>query len=57
DDTLRAHRAVPKAAIVAVHMEALHHTALTREELREYIQQEGIQDHVLIPDDGEILRL
>ncbi|KAF9179260.1 hypothetical protein BGZ51_006852 [Haplosporangium sp. Z 767] len=57
DDTLHAYRAAPKATIVAVHMDALNHTALTREELRKYVQQEGIQDRILIPDDGEILKL
>ncbi|KAF8941331.1 hypothetical protein BGZ58_010772 [Dissophora ornata] len=57
DDTLHAHQAAPNATIIAVHMDAINHTALSREELREYVQQKGIQDHVLIPDDGEILEL
>lgn len=56
DDTLHAHRAAPNATIVAVHMDAINHTALSRQELREYVQQKDIQDHVLIPDDGEILQ-
>ncbi|KAI8601696.1 hypothetical protein EDD21DRAFT_414670 [Dissophora ornata] len=30
---------------------------LSREELRKYVQQKGIQDRILIPDDGEILKL
>ncbi|KAF8929702.1 hypothetical protein BGZ47_000921 [Haplosporangium gracile] len=57
DDTLHAHRAAPNATIIAVHMDAINHTVLSREELREYVQQKGIQDRVLIPADGEILRL
>ncbi|KAF9943747.1 hypothetical protein BGZ72_003447, partial [Mortierella alpina] len=36
DDTLHAYRAAPNATIVAVHMDAINHTALSREELREY---------------------
>lgn len=56
DDTLKAHRAAPNATIIAVHMEALNHTALSREELREYIQQNNIQDRVVIPADGENLK-
>jgi len=55
DDTLHAYRAAPNAAIVAVHMDAINHTALSREELREYVHQQNIQDRVLIPADGESL--
>ncbi|KAG0011338.1 hypothetical protein BGZ82_003046, partial [Podila clonocystis] len=56
DDTLHAHRAAPNATIIAVHMDAINRTVLTREELREYVQQKNIQDRVLIPDDDEILK-
>ncbi|KAF9290541.1 hypothetical protein BGZ68_006777 [Mortierella alpina] len=56
DDTLHAYRAAPNATIVAVHMDAINHTALSREELREYVQQKNIQDRVLIPADGETLK-
>jgi len=56
DDTLRAHRAAPNATIIAVHMDALNHTALSREELREYVKQNNIQDRVWIPEDGESLK-
>ncbi|KAF9117281.1 hypothetical protein BGW39_002385 [Mortierella sp. 14UC] len=56
DDTLHAHRAAPNATIIAVHMDAINHTALSREELREYVQRKNIQDRVLIPADGESLK-
>lgn len=55
DDVFRAHRAAPEATIVAVHMDAINHMTLSREELQDYVQQQGIQDQVLIPADGEIL--
>ncbi|KAG9067674.1 hypothetical protein KI688_011261 [Linnemannia hyalina] len=55
DDTLRAHQAAPNATIIAVHMDAINHTALSREELREYVQLKNIQDRVLVPADGESL--
>ncbi|KAK9663691.1 hypothetical protein K7432_018078 [Basidiobolus ranarum] len=57
EDTLHAYQAAPNATVVAVHMDAINHTALSREELREYVKQTGIQDRVLIPADGEILKL
>lgn len=55
DDVLRAYQAAPKATIVAVHMDAINHMTLSREQLREYVRQNGIQDRVRIPADGEIL--
>lgn len=56
DDILRAYRAAPTATIVAVHMDAINHMTLTRKQLQDYVQQNGIQDRVRIPADGEILK-
>ena len=56
DDVLRAYRAAPNATIVAVHMDAINHMTLSREQLQEYVEQHGIQDRVRIPADGEILK-
>lgn len=55
EDTLRMHQAAPNAAIIAVHMGAVNHMTLSREELSDYIQEVGIQDHVSIPADGEVI--
>lgn len=55
DDVLRAAQAAPDAAIVAVHMDAINHMTLSREQLRDYVQQNGIEDRVRIPADGEML--
>jgi L-ascorbate metabolism protein UlaG (beta-lactamase superfamily) len=46
-------RAVPEVRVVAVHMEAINHCLLTRDELREELQGEGLSDRVKIPADGE----
>lgn len=54
-DTLRAIKHAPKAHIVAVHMDTVNHAALTRKELRKFVKQEGIETHILIPNDGESL--
>jgi L-ascorbate metabolism protein UlaG (beta-lactamase superfamily) len=56
EDTLRAYQAAPKASVVAVHMDTVNHGALTRTDLRTYVQEKGIQDRVLIPADGEALK-
>ncbi|PRB81012.1 MBL fold metallo-hydrolase [Pseudomonas sp. MYb185] len=55
EDVLRASQAAPDATIVATHMDAINHMALTREELREYVQEQGIADRVEIPEDGATL--
>jgi len=38
-----------------VHMDAVNHMTLSREELAEFVENEGIDERVLIPADGEIL--
>ncbi|ASG66742.1 hypothetical protein CEW91_11605 [Idiomarina piscisalsi] len=54
-DTLTTHRAAPNATIIAVHMDAVNHMTLNRKELAEFVKQEGIEQHVAIPADGETL--
>lgn len=55
DDVLHAAQAAPGATIVAVHMDAINHMTLSRADLRDYVEQNGIEDRVRIPADGEIL--
>ena len=56
EDILRASQQSPEAKIVATHMDAINHMSQTREELREYVQEKGIQEQVEIPEDGELLK-
>jgi L-ascorbate metabolism protein UlaG (beta-lactamase superfamily) len=56
DDVLRAYQAAPNAAIVTTHMDGINHMTLSREALREFVQQNGIQDRVRVPADGETLK-
>ncbi|MEO5932512.1 MAG: MBL fold metallo-hydrolase [Duganella sp.] len=55
EDTSHAYKAAPHAKIVAVHMDAINHTALSRVELRKYIAEKKLGDRVLVPADGEFL--
>jgi L-ascorbate metabolism protein UlaG (beta-lactamase superfamily) len=55
-DALQATKAAPKAAIVAVHMDAVNHMSLSRKQLREFVQEKKIQDRVMIPEDGESMK-
>jgi len=53
EDVHEVHKAAPDAAIVAVHMEAVNHWTLSREELKHFIAEKGISRNVFVPDDGE----
>ena len=50
-DVVRVCRAAPQAQVVAVHMEAINHCLLTREELAQQAESAGVR--VVIPEDGE----
>ena len=51
-DVLSVCRAAPQAKVVAVHMEAINHCLLTRQELAAQVQSAGTRQ-VLIPNDGD----
>lgn len=53
EDFVRAHALLPEATLVASHMEAVNHCILSREELKDYVSEQGIGDFVIVPDDGE----
>ncbi|OKP99058.1 MBL fold metallo-hydrolase [Paenibacillus sp. P46E] len=43
----------PAASVIAVHMEAINHCLVTREQLTARLEQEGLLERVKIPGDGE----
>ena len=49
-DVVRVCRATPNAKVVAVHVEAINHCLLTREELAQ--QAHSVGARLAIPDDG-----
>lgn len=55
-DVLRAAKAAPDATIVATHLDAINHMALSREALKKYVDEQGISDRVQIPADGAALK-
>jgi len=56
EDVVKTARAANGAAVVAVHMEAINHCILTRDELRDVLEVEDVADTVFVPADGETLR-
>jgi L-ascorbate metabolism protein UlaG (beta-lactamase superfamily) len=55
EDVIQVCRACPSARVVAVHMESVNHCGLTREGLRQCLEQENLAEQVSIPSDGAIL--
>ncbi|MFP3844927.1 MBL fold metallo-hydrolase [Priestia filamentosa] len=53
DDIYEVYKAAPNAKIISVHMEAVNHWTLSREELRRFINEKGVSSNVLVPEDGE----
>lgn len=52
-DIFEVCKAAPEAKILSVHMEAVNHWALSREELRDFIKGKGISSNVFVPNDGD----
>lgn len=53
DDVYEVQKAAPDAKIITSHMEAVNHWALSRKELKNFINEKGISSNFLIPDDGD----
>ncbi len=54
-DVARVCRSAPQARLVAVHMEAINHCLLKRDDLDHELKKYRLRDRVAIPIDGEIL--
>ncbi len=52
-DVKKVHEAVPGASLIAVHMEALNHCVLKRDELRAFADANGIDECLTIPVEDE----
>ncbi len=53
EDVQKVYAAAPQAILVASHMEAVNHSMLSRQELREFSTKTGMTDRLLVPDDNE----
>ncbi|MBU9673741.1 MBL fold metallo-hydrolase [Planococcus sp. CP5-4] len=53
EDVLQTHKAAPQATLIASHMEAVNHWALSREELKIFAVEHGFSDKLHVPQDGE----
>ncbi|TFE01558.1 MBL fold metallo-hydrolase [Jeotgalibacillus salarius] len=53
EDVYETAKAAPKAEIMAVHMEAVNHWALSREDLRVFAEEKSFAGQLHVPEDGE----
>ncbi len=56
EDLLEFIRLAPNK-VIANHMEALNHCPITKEDLKKLLDQHGLREKVLIPNDGDTLEL
>jgi len=57
NDVIRVCREAPTTQIIAVHMETINHCRENRSELRKVLSSDGLLSRVLIPSDGEEIKL
>lgn len=55
EDVLKVCEAAPDATIIASHMDAVNHATVSRAGLREFLNEHGKGERILIPEDGEIM--
>ncbi|HEK9103724.1 TPA: MBL fold metallo-hydrolase [Bacillus pseudomycoides] len=53
EDIYEVYKAAPDAKIIVVHMEAVNHWTLSRNELKSFLAEKEMSANVLVPDDGE----
>ncbi|WP_366249565.1 MBL fold metallo-hydrolase [Terribacillus aidingensis] len=53
EDVYEVYKAAPEAKIICVHMEAVNHWNLSREDLNSFINEKDISSNVFVPVEGE----
>ncbi len=54
DDIHKVYNATSDAKIVVSHMEAVNHYTLTRSDLKNYLNDNNLNNRVYVPNDGEV---
>lgn len=53
EDVYAVHQVLPRATLIATHMEATNHVMLSRRQLRAFAVEKGMADQLLVPADGD----
>lgn len=57
DSVAEVAKAAPDAIIVATHLDAVNHARISRADMRAFARQKGLEQRLLIPEDGEEITL
>lgn len=57
DELYEVSQYAPKATLIATHLDAVNHARVSREDMRQFVQDKGLGSRVFIPADGEELSL
>lgn len=57
EDVGKVCRVLPESRVLAVHMDSINHCLLTRDELNETLEEEGLAGQVEVPADGESVEI
>lgn len=57
DDVKKCYEFCKTAKIIPVHMNSLIHCVCTIEKMKKFVEENKLQDRVIVPNDGEILKL
>lgn len=55
EDIQKIASVAPSTKILAVHLDAVNHGALSRRELKSFVKASGLDDQVIIPEDGDVV--
>jgi L-ascorbate metabolism protein UlaG (beta-lactamase superfamily) len=55
EDIYQTYLETPQSMIIVSHMEAVNHCLLTRKELKDFIDEKGLSNNILVPNDGEVI--
>ncbi|HHW7523091.1 TPA: MBL fold metallo-hydrolase [Mannheimia haemolytica] len=55
EDVSKAHKIAPQAKILTVHMDALPQTSISSDQMRDYVQKEGL-NRVTVPKNGDVIK-
>ena len=57
DDVKKCYEFCKNAKIIPVHMNSYCHCICTIEKMKKFVEENKLQDRVIVPNDGEILKL
>lgn len=54
-DVAKMANTAPKAKLITVHMDAVNHTTVSREQMRKFVAEQGLEKQVAVPNEGQKL--